>query len=371
MKRYLKKLLNILFFSKKEFFLPKKNYLVILDQVGSDKIKSALLEKKDFTVLNLRDEKINIPILILSIFNIFIYGKYSYRITFIKYIKAKIALTFIDTSLNFCFFMKKIENCKLILIQNGRRQGIEIKPYLKSKLECAYYFVFNKNYAHFMQNYINTNFIVGGSILNNLYIKNKKFLKIKKIQYISEFHLEENCPKEINYLEWEVKPTKFILEIIYEFCLEKKIDLEIIGRINHKKEKEFYKNLNIKFNFVKKNKENYSKICNDSIITGMSSTFLGECFSRFFRVAFFDIRNEFFLYNENKTGFAYPKITKDHGFFWSNKPIKDRIKKNLNFLYSVEEKKWKPLVEKWSKDIVVHNYNNIIYKNILQKEKVI
>lgn len=376
MKKFFKKLLKIIFFSKKEFYFPPKNNIVILDQIGAEKIKISLLKELDFTVLDLREEKINIPILILSLFNFFRYGKYSYRITFIQYTKAKIAITFIDTSLHFCFFMKKIKNCKLILIQNGRRQGLEIKPYLKKisqfKLECDYYFVFNKNYAELMQNYLQTNFVIGGSILNNLFLPNKKFLKVKKIQYISEFHPKEACPNDINYFNWEIQPTKFILEIIQEFCLEKKLELEIIGRIgDEKKEVEFYKNLNIKFKYVKKNFENYSKISEDSIITGMSSTFLGECFSRFFRVAFFDIRNDFFLYNENRPGFAYPKSTDDHGYFWSNKPVKKKILENLNFLYDVEENKWRSLVEEWSKEVVVHDFDNLIYKKILKKEGII
>lgn len=377
-KKIINKIIRLIFFSQKDFFLPKKNKIIILDEVGSQKIKYSLLGKKKFTILNVRDEKINVPILLLSMLNIFKYGKYSYKITFLNYVGAKIALSYIDTSFHFCFFMKKVKNCKLILIQNGRRQEKkEIQPYIKinkDDLKFDYYFVFNKYYAQLMQNYLKTKFIIGGSILNNLHRKNEKFSKIKRIQYISNFSIPENFAisyNEVNYFKYFVESNKFILEAIYKFCLEKKLILEIIGRQQDKnfikREIEFYKKFNVKFKFLKKEKENYTKISNDSIVTGLNSTLLGELFARNFRVAFFDIQNSFFPIFNKKFGFCYPKTTKDHGLFWSNKPDANEIRKNLIFLYSVNFKKWRLLVSNWSKYIVVHNYGNIIYKNILNK----
>ena len=100
--------------------------------------------------------------------------KHCYKITFIKYVNAKFAFSFIDTSLHYCDLIEKIPDCKLILIQNGRRQGKELEPFIhraEDKFKSDYYFVFNKEYAEYVQRYISTKFVVGGSILNNRYQK--------------------------------------------------------------------------------------------------------------------------------------------------------------------------------------------------------
>ena len=169
----------------------------------------------------------------------------------------------------------------------------------------------------------------------------------------------------------EIEPTKFVLEILNEFC-KNNLELEIIGRIfDSERERNFYQQFNIPFKFTKKTKENYSKLSNSSIIVGMSSTMLGESFSRYFRVAFFDIRNDFYLQNHLKPGFAFPKKTNEYGEFWSNKPNKNKMLENLDFLYSVDESDWSKLVEKWSDSLVVYDYGNNKYKKILKQESVI
>ena len=41
---YLKKILYIIFISKKDFKLPKKNKIIFLDEIGYKKIRDSLLE---------------------------------------------------------------------------------------------------------------------------------------------------------------------------------------------------------------------------------------------------------------------------------------------------------------------------------------
>lgn len=371
----LKITINLIFYSKKEFKFPKKNKIIFLDEVGSKKIKENLLDQIDFTVLHLRYEKVNIPILFLSIFNIFKYGKNFYKITFIKFVNASYAFSFIDTSLHYCDLIKEIPECKFILIQNGRRQGNELEPFLKrlnkSKFKCDYYFVFNKEYANFMKKYIDTHFVVGGSVLNNSHPKAKFIKKIDRIQYISEFHTLESMPT-VDYRKWELLPTEFSLKVINNFCNRKNLKLEIIGRTyEHNREIKFYEQFKIPFTYLKKTKENYSHLSDNAIIAGMSSTLLGESFSRSFRVAFFDIRNEFFLYNKYKPGFAFPKKTPEFGEFWSSKPDEIKMTKNLEYLYSVNEVQWNELVKKWSENIVLYDYKNNKYREILKRENLL
>jgi surface carbohydrate biosynthesis protein len=365
-------ILKILVFSKKQFFFPKKREVLILDNVGSEKIKKTFLGNIKYEILHVRGEYINLPVLFVSLINFIFYGKDAYTITYIKFVRPKIVLTFIDTSLNFCRFMNKIKNCKFIIIQNGRRQGYEILPFLskkiKYKLKSDYYFVFNNSYAKYIKKYITTNCIVGGSILNNSFKKNKKFKTVKKIQYISDFHSAKKISKTIDYEAWEFLPTKYIFNVIIKFCKEKKLKLEILGRTNeYKEEINFYKKFNFPFKFIKKKKENYSSLSSEAIVVGMSTTLLAETFSRQFRTAFFDIRNSFYTLNKLKPGFAFPYKTKIFGKFWSNTPHEKKMYGSLIFLYSVSKSEWINIVNKWSEILMVHSYNNLIYKKIFKK----
>ena len=123
--------------ARKSFKLPKKNQLIILESTGSDKIKNFLLNNRSFTIVFNRYEELNIPILLFSILYLRKYGFNAYEICLIKYIGAKNAITWIDTSYNWCIILNEIDNCKLFLIQNGRisinRFSFlkKVKPYLQ------------------------------------------------------------------------------------------------------------------------------------------------------------------------------------------------------------------------------------------------
>ena len=56
------------FFSKKLFTFPKKNNVLLIDEVGSNKIQKSILKNIEFTILHLRAEKIYLPIFILFYF---------------------------------------------------------------------------------------------------------------------------------------------------------------------------------------------------------------------------------------------------------------------------------------------------------------
>ena len=83
--------------------------------------------------------------------------------------------------------------------------------------------------------------------------------------------------------------------------------------------------------------------------------------------AFFDIRNSFYTLNKLKPGFAFPYKTKIFGKFWSNTPHEKKMYESLIFLYSVSKSEWINTVNKWSEILMVHSYNNLIYKKIFKK----
>ena len=94
--------LLLLLKAKKVLRFPIKNQIVILDNVGSEKIIDLILGDSPSTIIDTRLKTVNVPILFLSLFSLNKYGKYANFVVFIKYVEAKLAITFIDTSYNFC-----------------------------------------------------------------------------------------------------------------------------------------------------------------------------------------------------------------------------------------------------------------------------
>ena len=58
----IKKILNILFFSDKTFSLPQENEIIILYKTGSNKIRDCILGHDDYSVMESKNEKINVLI---------------------------------------------------------------------------------------------------------------------------------------------------------------------------------------------------------------------------------------------------------------------------------------------------------------------
>ena len=222
----LKKILNKiigLILSKKIWLLPKKNDLLILDRSGVDKITKTIIGKTKFSVFDVRNESINIPILIYSIIFFFKYGINSYKICFIKYIKPKVVLTFIDTLINFSILIEKIPGTKFMMIMNGKRHKHEIEVLdTRKKYRLDYYFVFGDYYRKFVEKKISSEVISTGSIIANS-LKKTNFKKVSKIQFISSWspaHLQKYYKK--NSIKEYQEVSKFILKNIVIFAKKNK-----------------------------------------------------------------------------------------------------------------------------------------------------
>ena len=257
----LKKILNkiiSLILSEKIWVLPKKNDLLILDRSGLDKIKTTIIGKTSFSVFDVRNESINIPILIYSIIFFFKYGINSYKICFIKYINPKVVLTFIDTLINFSILIEKIPGIKFMMIMNGKRHEHEIKVLdTKKKYRLDYYFVFGDYYQKFVKEKLSSEVISTGSIIANS-LKKINFKKISKIQFISSWspaHLEKYYKK--NSIREYQEVSKFILKNIVAFAKKHNFLIEVLSRTNFLEEENFYKNIFKNFIYIKKIKMNF------------------------------------------------------------------------------------------------------------------
>ena len=83
------------FTSQKLWYFPKKNKLLIIDNVGSEKISECILGNKNYTVLHTRSELYYWPIIFYSLKFIFKYNINCYKILY-KNVNPKLAVSFID-----------------------------------------------------------------------------------------------------------------------------------------------------------------------------------------------------------------------------------------------------------------------------------
>lgn len=366
----LKQLLNILLFSKKSFSFPNQNEIIILDKIGSNKIRDHILGHDDYSIMESKNEKINILIFLISLKNIFKYGRYAYEVTFIKLTKAKFLLTWIDNSYSFCSIKELLPNCKLIFFQNGRSDDKRFLNIKHKNLKVDYYFINGSFVKKYFEKNISSNFKVSGSVLANS-IEKASIKKVKKIQWISHYRPLANLQLfyDKSFINnFYISPAEFSLKVINNFCIKNKIELEILGRTGSDEEIDFYKKfIDSSFTMLNNNVDDdylatYRKLSSQAIICGFDSQLMYESMALGYRTAFFSIRGHYI--KDDSINFSWPKKTSNNGFFWSNKPDKTVFKQILKNLLTVEEQDWNNYTKPFKGSMHYDQGNKLIKKTL-------
>ena len=198
---HLKKIFYLLK-SKKIWKLPEQKEILILDEEGSKKIEGCLLGHSNYNILFDKYKKINILILLFGIFYFWKYGKYFYEVSFIKFAKPKIAITFLDTSYYYGNILKFIPTCKLMLIQNGRigSYRIDLLKNLKNKID--YYAVNGELQINFFNKSIGKNLLSG--------VRAEKKSSLEKAFILTQPDVVINCIGIIKQLDDLSDPLQII-----------------------------------------------------------------------------------------------------------------------------------------------------------------
>ena len=366
----IKQINNVLYYSKKVFKLPNKNKLIILDEVGSNKIADHILGHNDFTIMHPKTDTLNVPIFFYSLFSFFTYKKFTYEVCFIKYVGAQFAITWIDTTYNYCNILSFIPSCKLGLIQNGRSHDGRFNFLNGKRLKCDYYYITGSYVQSYFEKHLEAKYVVSGSpIANNFKLSCHK--PIEKIQWISQFRNPDNTGASYFQKMYELG-TEFSLGIIERFCKSKNIKLEIMSFTGSSFEQQFYDNIVKDYTFLKSDYslypyDSYSWLSSKAIIAGMDSALLYEAFGLKYRTAIFSFLGSYM--NDGSRNFAWPKKTKDSGPFWTNVPQKDNIKNILEYLINVKKNEWEKEKEQFN-GVMFQNPSNVNIRKILGKENV-
>ena len=382
--------LRLLFFAKWTFFKPKKNNLMIFDKGNSILLKKIL--RKKLYVLDTKYENINLFVFIKTLKMLkFKRFYYLYLINFIKIVDPKIIISAVDTSSFFLELKSNFPEKTLILIQSSKRSNYSndflnnlSKMKNRKKYNIDYFFLMNSSIIPLYKKYINSKFIVHGSLKNN-YVPISKSVK-KKYALISQisdykdksFKSKSNKTVFVNNL-FENGTERLIANFIKTFPDE---DLNIIpynmnNEANFNYEKKYYmkiqKKYNFKINLLNKNKslDAYKLVDRFELLIGLNSTLLCEALGRNKKIISF---NTFEEYKINGYQFGWPiknlsetEISSDH----LNPKIFSKKIINLAKIKNVE---WQYLRYKYKNKIMFYDNNNLklinLFNNLLKSYEI-
>ena len=374
----MKKIKKIILFirSQKIIKFPIKNNFLIYDLSGSSLIKN-FLKLTNCSIYYNRFEKIYIFIFIISFFNS-LFGKknisYYYKKFFLKHVKPKVILTYIDNNPSFFEIKKIYPSAKTISIQNGSRINLDQFYNKKKNYYADLICVWNKYYKKLYKKGLKGKIIEIGSFKSNQVKIFKNKIK-NKILFISHFRDYESIndtfqihkKKKITWKKYYESESK-ILPILEEEIKKNKKKFYILGATNLKKEENFYKKiLKYNFSFIKNNTRfgSYRHIDQSELVISVDSALGYESLSRLNKTVFLSIRSKELNIPELKFGF--PKTLKDLGFFWINYFEKNEIKKIINNNLKIDLKNWKKKNFSKFNDLMCYDFNNIILKKELAK----
>jgi len=372
-------LIKFIFTCKKEWKKPREAKIIIYDHAHSEKLIK-YLNKKDVVIYYNRFDTytiINMYVLIISFF-LFPFG-YNYKKIFFLLVKPKYIFTLNDNNIAFYKLKSLYPNIKTICIQafwkNASQLDIFGSKYFtgkekKEKLECDYFFCYNKYVGRYFQKRIKTNYIVIGSFLSNDFIK-KKLKKIFEFTLISQYRkISDNSffSGQISYYNFRYNENIFF-ERLYLLLKRKKKKIVILGSksVSKNEERKFYKNI-FKNNLLRfipqnKNRKTYKFLDQSRLAITIDSTLGYENFLRNNKTLFFSIRN-FKKPELNYLRFCWPKripINK-HGF-WTYNPSIEEIER-LIFPSKISNDNY----EKFNPNYIgIYDEGNKIFKNFLSK----
>lgn len=372
----IKRLVQILFNTKFEFYKPLRRDYVIYDKSNSFILRKYL---KNSSILHTRNEKLNLYVFFLN----FLKGKFSkrnYIETFIELINPKIVFTTIDNNPDF-YLLKKKKNRKKILIQtsskspvydssifkqsNGVTKVIKQKGYYVDKI-----FVFNKYIGKYFKKLNAKKVISIGSFKSNHFHKRKKKkIDILLISSWNNMHPGHLISSDFTFAEYQ-KFHDLTLHNLSKYLKKNKFKLHVLSKFSSNDEYHYYKKFfkNINWKFIKKKSNPYHIVDQSKVVINFHSTLGYESFSRGNKTVFI---NPFSSKKCMKTTkFGWPLKLKKNGPFWSTSNSYEILEKLLTNVIFMKYNKFNLLYSKYAGRLMPYNQNNSKFINeVLIHEK--
>lgn len=396
----LRKLLQILAYAKFNFKLPKKKQTIVLD-INNSYYFINLFNRKKTLFLNTRiyesnfkfpkekifHDEINLTIVVYSIFKRLLNTKYSltqhYIINYIKILDPKNIVSFTDNNIFFLSLKKIFNNKNLIIFQYAWRSSItlndmysEIKrKNISKKFKVDYTCVWGESSKLFYSKFVNTKYLITGSIKNNFF-KSKKKLEKKSLIFISQFrkHFDLNKKtlqfKNHNYKDKAIKN-------IYLYCKKNNLKFIVLGcaKENSKIEKNYFNNLLGRNNFIflerKTGLSSYKYSIKYKYFITLASSLGYELLSSGKRVAFLPLHYQS-IKNNKKREFkeSFYSNKKPSGPIWTNTNTEKEISRVINYILTTKEKTWKNMLKLLIDPLVIYDHENKQTKKLFKKLQI-
>ena len=361
--------------------LPRKKAVLIFDSSSHEEFYS-YIEKSNTEVLDVVNKKINVLILILSIFS-----RNSYYEKYISFVNPKVLLTFIDNNLSFYKLKVKKSTIK-ISVQNGYRSALGGDIFSifyganfnqKKNLYSDFMLVFGPNIAGEISKYISCKTINIGSFRSNMIpiIRNKK--QSRSVIFVSTFrdpYLAPNCKisEQITWKEYIKKELEFI-EWLFSLTSSMDLKLSILGSSYSSPDSEFhfFKALSKGkgFEFYKRddNRRTYEIVDMHEMTVAIDSTLGYESMARGNKVAFYGgIRGSKFPLNTRK--FGWPDNNNNSGYFWtSSADIRD-WNEVFQRVLGANIKDWEQECRGKIDEVILNDMGNSIFIDLLKKYEI-
>lgn len=367
-----------LVFSKKEFKFPEKRRILIIDKVNSNLITSLINEKVN--ILATRYESINLLVLLKVILKF----KFTFNDYILEYIKrsgSSVVVSYIDNNLFYYKIKNYFPNIKIILIQNGMRTSYFFKKLGEVKnLKVDYLLTFSNGYKKNFEKSINAKIIPIGSLRNNQI----DIFKIKKkvLSFISSGPLASMNDKVNIFQNVEISAESYygvekkLIPLIYNFCKEHDLRLNIICRSKNDKsyeyEKRFYEDILKDKDFTLSktfNVEDTYKLSDSSIITaGVYSAFVLETVARGNKTAIFNARSKE-INEESVNLFWQSKDILARGSFWTDVVDENEVKRVLKFCLKTTSDEWIAESKQIIPELIEYNFENSTFRKLIDESK--
>ncbi|TGL98096.1 hypothetical protein EHQ76_13780 [Leptospira barantonii] len=370
--------------SEKEWRLPKKSDLLFYDFVGYEAFES-YIRTYDPTVLYIRGEKFNVPVFLSALLK-GRPGLQGYINEFIRSVKPKLILTYIDNNPKFYELKETHPTIVTMFVQNGFRGEIgDIFGYLtpKETYNVDYMLTLGADIGEKYSQYIKGKSISIGSFKNNKIPKGKSIdsSKIDSILFISQYIKRPQNKTEPFYVEadgsvyyWEqfYETELLLLPFLKTYCLEKGLSIKVCGRTkkNDPDEFDFYKNYFEGLDWAMTPHDSfhssYELIDSAPITVFVDSTLGYEALARGKRSVGITSRCRS-LKNESYR-FGWPGKLSDNGPFWTNDLDLKSVRRALDHVIEISEDSWqKELKESGFSRSVDFDPDNSRFRDLLSE----
>lgn len=365
---------------------PSRCDVLIYDQMGSEFVELLFDDRCKVGVLPIRGESFNITILIISL----LMGGWrkesmfsAYVISYVKRVKPRLVITFIDNSRHIYVISKEVTGTKTAFIQNGIR-GI-VGDVFGNIVPCSSYrvdlmFVFGVDIARQYSKFIEGESIPIGSLKNNM-IQARKSAKNKngkRLAFISQWRPDTRDGTFLKTKGRNITHEDFyssesvVVKFLSEWTKDNGYSFLIVGSARQKldvdQERIFYKSL-IKSEYFLlspvESLDSYYQLDRFDLIVYIDSTLGYESLARGKKTAAFSIRGT--LLGIDGADFGWPGCYRGTGAFWTNRAEPAEFKKILDYLRDVPDVEWERVRETTMKNIMQYDTDNKMIKECLRR----